>query len=278
MIRTVFAWAVLTVSGAVPALAEAPLHWKYKEGGKSETEVETKTHQLLTLGTVDVETKTEVFSVVRTSAGKRQSDGTLRVTQEVQTLQVQMELPGGMTLAFSSTDPDKKADNAELEPLLQVLRVTARAPKTLVLDKDNRIEKVEIDPKKVEGLDERFKGLFDPETLKKAASQELAVLPGREVKKGDHWERTAELAVPGGQSLTFTTRYEYLGEVKKEGKTLDKIGFSATKVTLAMTGGGDSPVTIQDSELKIKDAKGHLLFDRAAGQVVEQQDRTHITG
>ena len=51
--------------------------------------------------------------------GKRDAEGTLPITTTIDKLQVNLTVPGGITLIFDSGDPDKKADNALLEPLLR---------------------------------------------------------------------------------------------------------------------------------------------------------------
>lgn len=277
MIRVLLALTVM-VACWTPAKAQVRLRWRYKEGTKQVTQLETKTHQILTIGTADVETKNEAFIRTEATVGKRKPDGTLRVVTRVETMQVDTTLPGGITQSFSSADPNKKAVNEQLEPLLKLYRAMLKAHTTLVLNKDNNLKAVEVDKKALKDLGEGEKQLFEPETIKKAAQQEFAELPDRAVKKGDTWKRESETHLPGGQTLRFTTVYKYAGEVKQKGQTLDKITFSSTKVTYAQVPAADAPVVVTRSNLKIKESKGVLLFDRARGEVFQRKEKVRIEG
>lgn len=278
MFRAIVASVVVALCAVSPALAQTTFERKYAEDSKSITHSESKTSQILTLAGMDIETKSTQFVVVSTNIGKRLPDGTLKIESKIDTLQADLALPGGTSLAFDSGNPAKKADNVLLEPVLDAFRAAAKAHWITTLDKANQIKSLENKVNVVDTVDVQFKKDFDPEIRKKAAIQELAKFPDKPVKKGDTWDRTTEANIGSGQSLTFQTRYEYLGTVEKGGKTLDKIGVTATTVTYAVDPNVPSPAKVIESELKITSSEGQILWDRERGAAQETSSKARIQG
>jgi len=262
---------------AAAAPAQVTLGMKFPEGTKTTTEVENKTQQILTIGGMDIETKNTQYIKATATAGKRAADGTLEVAGKIESMQADMSFPGGLNLSFSSSDPDKKSDNEQLEGILELFRTLVKSKTTTILDKDNKITSIKREAKD-EKLGDMFKSLFDPEYLKKAAAQERQVLPEKAVKEGDTWKATSLTNLGGGQTLEFVTEYKYVGTVEKNGKKLDKIEFKATEVTYAMDPNTVTPLKVTKSDLKIADSGGSLLFDRAKGQIVEKTSKNQIKG
>ena len=115
MYRTMTAATIVLLFVASTATAQTKLEFKYTEGSRSITNVESKTHQILTIAGMDIETKSEQFIVMSIEVGKRGEDGTLRLKQKFDRMQTNLNLPGGLELQFDSGNPDKKADNEQLE-------------------------------------------------------------------------------------------------------------------------------------------------------------------
>src|SRR5262249_32311523 len=139
---------------------------------------------------------------------------------------------------------------------------------------------IEFDQDPLNDLNDQVRTLvkdqFDVERLKKTANDELERLPAEPVKTGDSWERTTKLRLEGGQVMTFTTRYTYEGEIEKEGRKLDKVSSKVLSVDYTV----EDPVqfSAKSSDLKPAASKGELLFDRAAGQIVESSSSVQIVG
>lgn len=272
-------WAALVVFLACNgASAQVTLARKYVEGSKSVSNTEVKSHQILTIDKMEIETTSKQFVVLVSTVGKRMQDETLPIESKIETLQTELSLPGGISVKFDSGSPDKKAENPLLEPLMDVYRTAAKANWTTILDKNNQVKAVESKEKTPEGLDEKFKSQFDPETRKRAIVQALANLPDKPVNKGDKWVRLSDSDLGAGQKLTLKTEYEYLGQTEKNGKMLDEIGIKTVQATYVMDPNSPSPLKVTSSDLKVTESKGYLLFDREKGTVVESTTSVHIQG
>jgi hypothetical protein len=169
-----------------------------------------------------------------------------------------------------------------LQPLLDFYKARVGKSYTLVFGKDDRVKAVEGTEKIAESapgnVGETIRRELNPDKLKKATNEALDVLPGKSVMKGDRWQRVQNMDVGGGQILTFTNYYEYMGTVEKEGKTLDKIGIFASEVKYSVEPDGMLPAQVVNSDLKIDSSTGALLFDRERGMFVENTHLVRITG
>jgi hypothetical protein len=260
------------------AFAEVKLERKYLPDVSSTTQVESNTKQILTIAGMDLETISSRFIISTSKSGKRDGEGTLPIVTTVDKFQLNLTAPGGVTLMFDSGDPDKKAENALLEPVLEVLRIAAKSKTTTLIDKENKLKAIEFSDNPADKVGDDFKSQFDPEKRKKAAENELGVLTDKPVKPGDSWTHTSESDIGGGQTLTLETRYEYVGTAEKGGKMLDKITLKTTKVAYAMDPNGKSPLKVKSSELKVTASEGTILFDRQAGSIFESVSKLRIEG
>jgi hypothetical protein len=258
--------------------AQVKLEQKFPEGSKFASQSETKTHQVLTIAGMPLETDARQFTVAHGAVGKRTAEGDLSIETKIETLQIDLSLPGGIKLAFASSDPDKKAEIPQLQSMLDFYRVSSRAVSTTLLDRDNRIKSVESKLDNNEPIADEFKSQFNPAYRKKLAIQQMARLPEKLVGPGETWERMAEFDLGAGQTLTTQNRYEYTGTIEKDGMQLDKIVVVTIAVSYAMDPNSASPLKITGSELKPTESSGILLFDRASGAVVESQDTLRIEG
>ena len=273
--------ATLFVAGllvASVAAADVTFERKYVPEVSATTHVEAKTKQILTLAGMDLETESFRFLVMTSKAGKRAEDGTLPIVTTIDNLQLDLSAPGGIKLSFASSDPDKKADNPLLEPVLDLLRVSAKTKTTTLVDKDNRIKAIEFSDNPADKVGDDYKSTFDSEKRKKQAINELGVLPDKPVKPGDSWMHTSEADLGGGQTLTLETRYEYVGTEDKDGTTLDKVTLKTINVAYAMDPGSKSPLKIKSSELKVTSSDGTILFNRTFGAIVESVSKLKIEG
>jgi len=270
------ALAVVFLALCSPALAQVTLEMKYPPGSKSVGETSVKTHQVLTLAGMDIETKSSTFSMVSKTIGQRGEDGSLPITEKVDVLQTEIGLPGGTTLQFDSANPDKKADAPMLEPIMERLRVTFQNPATVVLDKMNKVKEVKFREGLLESLDPSNKSLFDPEKRKKAAEQARGYLPDGPVKPGETWERATEAEFGGGQVMSFRTRYTYVGTVEQDGMSLDKVTGKVFEVNYSVD--QSSPIRVSKSELKVTESDETMLFDRSLGNVQQVTRKLRIEG
>lgn len=277
--------AVLVAGVGSVARAQVKLEYRFPEESKSSHRTEVKTHQILSIMGMDVETSAEETIVTSTAVGKRKPDGTLPIIEKIESLKAQIELPGGINITFDSSNPEAKIDNAQLAFLGDVFRAVTGAGYTLVLDAKNKVKFVEG----TEALEAKFaslepsaaavlKGRMSTEKLKHAFEQSHGNLPDVLARPGEPWEVTETMDIGGDQTLTFRKRYEYLGTAEHGGKKLDKIGVKAQAVTYAMDPNSQNPVKATKSDLKVDSSDGTLWFDRDAGQVVESRQVTRVKG
>ena len=264
------------MAGAGEAHAQVTLELKYVEGTKSSTQAESLVNQTLTLGGADVVTKASTFMLTTSSIGTRAADGTLAIVEKVESLQSELDL-NGTKLPFDSGNPDKKADIPQLEPLLDLYRAMVKFPMTRTLEaKTNKVKSISLPDGEYEKLGEAAKDRFDPEKLKKATEQSLAFLPDGPVKVGDKWERATEVNLGSGQLMSFRTKYEYLGTVELDGRTLDKIAGKAFEVSLSIV--GNQALQLTKSDLKVKESSTTHLLDRERGVLVSKVAKVRIDG
>jgi Family of unknown function (DUF6263) len=270
--------AVFITLLAPPAMAEVKFERKLREGAKETAHIETSTKQVLSLAGMDIETRATQFMIATSQAGQRASDGVLPIVSQIDKLQADISLPGGVSLAFDSGAPDKQPDNPLLEPLLKLLRASAKSKWTTLFDKENQVKSVEFDKSLADSVDDAYKSQFDPERRKKTLMQELAALPDKPVSKGDSWTRTVESDLGSGQLLTVENRYEYLGTETVDGKVLEKIGITTTDVSFSQDQNANTPAKVISSELKVSESSGAILFDRDKGAALRTSSKLRIQG
>lgn len=270
--------SLLAAGWAVPVQAQVKLEPKFEDGRKTVTHTTMKIKQTLTLAGMGLDTESDRFIISTAQAGKRDAEGKIRIEQKTDKLTTTAKLPGGITLSFDSDDPNKKADNPQLEPFMQVMRAAAKSKPILVRDQSGKVVAVEGLDKAAEEVPEELRGDFNPEQAKKNANQELETLPGKAVKAGDTWTRNADLPLGSGQVMAMTTEYKYVGEVKEGDKTLDKIESKTTAVSFSIAENSALPLKVTKSDLKPTESSETILFDRAAGQVHSTKLKIRIQG
>ena len=257
--------------------AQVTLELKHPPDSKSVNETTVKTHQILTLAGMDIETKSNTFSIASKTIGKRADDGSLSVQEKVDVLQTQIELPAGIKIQFDSANPDKKADIAVLEPLMERLRVTFKNPVTTVLDAMNKVKEIQFPAGVAESVDASNKSLFDPIKRKKAAEQARGYLPDAAVKPAETWERATEADFGSGQTMAFRIKYTYVGSIEQDGRTLDKIVGKVFEVNYSVEQ-GNAAFGVSKSDLKVTESDETILFDRELGAVRQLTKKLRIEG
>lgn len=275
---SVLSLSLLAAGWSEPAQAQVKLEHKVVEGQKTVTHTTMTVKQTLTLAGMGLDTASDRFVISATQVGKRDAEGKTRVEVKTDKLTITLKLPGGVTASFDSDDPNKKADNPALEPLMQLMRASAKAKITLVRDPSGKVVAVEGLDKVAEEVPEELRGEFNPEQAKKTANHELENLPDDVVKPGDTWTRMADLPLGSGQVMSLTTEYKYVGEVKEGDKTFDKIEAKATAVSFSIAADSKLPLKVIKSELKPTESTETKLFDRAAGQWHTIKGKIRIQG
>jgi hypothetical protein len=272
----------LAIGLASAAQAQEKLEIKDREGTTA-TRTTAKTHQLLSIAGMDVETSSSLETTTTSVVEKPGADGTVRMKQTIDAIKATLALPGDIKAAFDSDKPDAKSDNPDVQGLIDLWHAMKGATYTVVIGPDHKVRAVEgnleaIIAKAQGQFAEQAKDRISKEALKQEVEQARDVLPDKLVKKGDRWQRTRALHAGAGQLLTFDTYYEYAGTVEKGGKTLDKIDSFIGGVTYSLDPNSPLPLKLLKSDLKIDSSMGSVLFDREKGQIVEATSTTRITG
>lgn len=278
MVRVGVAAVLAVLLGGSPASAQVRLEHKYQEGSKHTDHITVNTQQTLTLNGMALETKANTFLIATTAVGQRAADGTLRLETKFDVIQSEVTIPGGTTIAFDSGNPKQEEEGEFQKAFTSVFQALLKSTNVTVLDEKNRLKTVEIHGDEVQNVGEMYKRQFDPAYRKKVEEQDLARLPDGPVKPGDTWTREQESDLGAGQTMQFSTQYEYQGTTEKNGKTLDKIGVKFKDVKYAIAPGGGLPLTLKKSDLKVASSEGELLFDRELGRIVHSKTKVRIQG
>ena len=279
------ALATIILFGSRSSPAQVKLEYKFPEGQKLTDKTTSKTSQVLTLMGQGIETESKETVVTSSAVGKKRADSTVPVDEKVESLNVELSLPGGMMITYDSKDPHGKIDNPQLAFLVEVYKLVSQLAYTVVLDGQNKVKAVEGTEKlleKANALDEMAKqtirSRLDAQRLKAQFEQSHANLPEVLARPGEPWERTEKLELGGGQTLTFHKKYEYAGNEKRGNATLDKINVKTTEVSYTMDPNSPSSLKVTKSDLKVESGTGAILFDREGGHVVTVNGKIHIKG
>jgi hypothetical protein len=277
--------ACVALSWAQPAQAQVKLQYKFPEGKTFKTKTTAKTHQILTLMGQDLETTENESVVTSRTVGKRRDDSTVPVEEKIESLHIELSAPGGTNVTYDSSDPNAKIGNPQLEFLGEVFKLAGESRYTVVLDPENKIKAIEGTEKlkeKAEKLSppaqDIIKSQFESDKLKRDFEQELHHLPDILARPGDSWDRTEIADIGSGQTLTFQKKYSYAGTENKDGKTLDKITSTTSKVELKQDAAANSPLKLVKSDVRVDSSEETILFDREEGQVVSSQGKIRIKG
>lgn len=259
------------------AFAQVTFERKYAEETKVVTRSETKSDQTITIAGMDIKQKSGSFMLQSTMIGKRQADGTLSLEKKIDTLQAEYDF-NGTKLQFDSGNPDKKADDARLQVILDALKASLQGSSIVVLNKANELQEVKVDPKVIEALPESLRENASAEKAKDQVAQELKLLPKTPVKAGETWEITHTHGLGAGQTLEFTTAYTYTGNVDKDGKSLQRVEVKDKTVKYTKETGGKDGTEVSKSDLKVMEGQGEILFDAAEGRIQQQSNKVRIVG
>lgn len=275
--RTLLITIVAIAFSTCPAFSQVILELKHPDNSKSSVESVVKTNQVLTLAGMNIETKSQTSLIMNRTSGERAADGTISVVEKCEVLQSEISLPGGITLQFDSSNPDKKADLPLLEPIMERLRLTFKTPATIVLDPKGLIKEIKFPEDIAASADAANKSLFDTAKRKKAAEQARGYLPDGPVNPGDSWERFIDVDFGSGQTMAFRMKYTYAGPVEKEGQALEKINAKAISVNYSVDP-SNSSFQVTKSDLKVTESNETILFDRMLGAVQEKTEKIRIEG
>lgn len=265
---------IMLLSLAPAVEAQVALKPKFEPGTSYKARETTKVAQSLKLAGQDLATKAENTVVNQVTYGKRDEKGNLPIAGKIESIVADLSLPGGIKLHFDSAKPDEKAENPNLEVVLDIFRKLTGLTVTHTLSPELKVLSVE-------GIQEGTQ--LNPDELKEEYQQNIDFFPSEPVKPGDTWERTVVQGLGQGQVLTYQRKYEYQGQAPqfptvKDSKQLDKITATDSSVEYSVKPGRGFPITVNKSDLKVDSSKHAYWFDRKAGRVVAEEGEVKIKG
>ena len=273
-----FILIVMAVAFVPAVAAQITLEIKQQEKTTYTTRTDIKVAQTLQLMGQEIITKNAQVIFTEQATGDRADDDTLRTTAKIKKWTGKWEFPGGIAMEFDSEVPDHKAPIAQLEPVLDTLRVVLKTPITHVFNNDGSVKTVEVPEGAAEDLPKEFKHELSPKKITAELKELQAILPDKAVSKGDTWVRDQKSNLGGGQVMTFRIDYKYEGMVKLNGRELDRITGKVTDVTYDQEGEVPGPLKVKNSELKPARSSLEIFFDRKLGRFIEMKSLIQIKG
>lgn len=267
--------SVLALAFVLPALAQdkAVIDWKFEKGKTFYQELTTTTSQnMKVMGQEVVQKQNQTFYFSFTA--KDEKDGVWTIVQKIEGVKMSIEI-AGQSISYDSTNPTTTNN-----PLAEFFKSLINSEFTLTLDKAKRVTKVEGREdfiKKLTAANAQMqpllKEILTDESLKQMADPTFGMAAGKEVAKGEAWERknTVSLGPIGGYDSTYKYIYDGKEKITVGGKeeTRDKIKIETTLTykTPAPTTDTTLPFKIKSADLKTKDAGGTAVFDSAKGRL-----------
>ena len=273
----------------VRAADEVKLEAKFPEGQTLRYRVRTsKNQQTKGLG-MEMPSNQDRTEVWTDAIGKRRKDGGVPVAVQVELSRDRRRLPGGRNVLYEGKGSKARIDYPEYEFFQDLYQVEGQYAYTAVLDgtsggKVKAIEGADALRDRVAKIDPRAGDLLRSTLAPDALEQEfrrvhvLSALPDGPVKPGTSWERTEAIDQGAGLEMVYHRKYDYAGTEKRGGKTLHKINVKVLDVQFRQDSDSSSPLKPTKSEIKVGSSDGTILFDAAAGRVVDSRERMELTG
>jgi hypothetical protein len=252
----------------IPTMAE-PLRWKLKTGEELVAKIEQKSEVASTLGGAAPTVMTLEAGLEMTwKVTHVDEQGAADITQRFQRLRMKLEMPKSGAISYDTASQTKPAGDAKM--IATAIGPLLDAEVKLTLSPGGEITSVELGEtaqKVVEGLDAAspLKALLSKEGLSNILKQSLVVLPEKEVKSGDSWQREASLSTALGKfKQTTTFKLQPSDDASSDVARIE----SNSELELEQPGKGKAT-------LKQQQQKGVILFDQTAGRLrsaeVEQE-------
>jgi hypothetical protein len=258
------------------------LKWKFEKGKTFYQKMVTKTVQTMKVLNNDVnQTQNQTFFFSWTPTKVENEKATIE--QVIIGVIMDIEI-GGSKISFDSTK-----DNAANNPLADFYKALVDSKFTIELNlKDMTVSKMEGRDeflKKLVAANPQMKQLLDTilseAALKEMAEPTFAVVPTKEVTKGDKWKRETKLDM--GPIGKYENKYDYTYE-GPEGtgdKQLQKIKVDTTltyKEPGESAGQGGLPFKIKSAKLKSSNPFGQILFNANKGRVEKSMTKLELKG
>jgi len=249
--------------------------------GTFETQVTLNLTQKLTIMGQELDTGQSQKATTKTVVSQPDSDGNVTYSTTNSAFENTMTLPGGIELKYDSNG-ENKPQGTQVDFLLSVFEVLAKATTTIVFDKEGEIKSAKITSEGLDELDEQAKAILgsdlDDDTIEANVKNDLAKFRSEAVKPGDSWEDTTTMNLGGGAVFELAVTKKYIGVVTKDGKQLHKVEATYTDVDFEQSAPSPGAPAVTDSDLEITTGTFVILFDAEKGQVVSSKLTLNVKG
>jgi len=256
------------------------LKWVFgKEKSVFYQKMYTKTVQTMNVMKNDVPQTQEQTFFFSWTVDKEEKDGKVTLKQKIEGVRMRIDI-GGNTIAYDST-----ADGTANNPLADYFKALVGSEFTVELDtKELKVTKVEGREeflKKLIAANPQMKSLLDTilsdSALKEMAEPTFAVVPNKEVVKGEKWKRESKLNMGPIGSYDNTYNYEFVGSEKDKYKIKVDTVLNYTPPPEA-AGQGGLPFKILKATLKSSSQGGEIIFDKAKGLLEKSSIKLELKG
>jgi len=260
------------------------MKWKFTKGKAFYQKMVTKTVQNMKVMNNDVnQTQNQTFIFSWTPTAVDDAKGTVTIEQKITGVIMDIEI-GGSKINYDSTK-----DNVANNPLGDFFKALVGSSFTITLDvKDYKVTDMkgrEDFLNKLVKANPQMKPLLDTilsqEALKEMAEPVFAVVPLKEVVKGDKWKKETKLDMGPIGKYENKYDYEYMGP---QGEGDKKVQVIEVKTTLNYTapgevsGQGGLPFKIKGAKLKSSSPVGQIKFNPAKGRVDSSTTKLELKG
>jgi hypothetical protein len=257
------------------------LAWKFEKDKTFYQEMKTETKQTMKVMNQEITQNQEQTFYFSWTPKEQDKDKNWVISQKIEGIKMNINI-GGNPVTYDSTKGDAAGGTAN--PLADFFKALIGSEfKLTVNPTDGKVLKIEGREEFVKRLVSAnqqmapmLNQILSDDALKQMADPAFSVLPGKEVKPGDTWERTSKLNM--GPIGTYETTYKYTFDGMQ-----DKLAKISVKTDLKYTQPAENvqaqlPFKIEKADLKSSDGTGTILFDNEKGRLVSSDMSLKLAG
>jgi hypothetical protein len=260
-----FLLILLLLALAAPASAQVNLRWRLKKGQTFYVEEKGQFSQIVKIDDRIYRPAMDQTRVSRFTILQAAPDGGAVIEQKIESVQV-------------------TSKGAGVKPTADVLRNFEGAGFRITLDGRQRITKFEGFKALADKIArdnphaaELMRELVSKENLQEPVALQFAFTPEKPVSKGDQWQIKSTLPFANLARMHLTDTYLFEG-AQKGAKEVVRVGIKTAIMSSTPKGAEGLPFKVIRSKVEVKESRGHLLFNVAAGRLVRREMKLTLHG
>lgn len=258
---------LLSVVLAPPAQGQTTLRWRFEKGQKLHYVMTQEMETSVAVAGRKIDSHLTQTIDMTWNFVELQDDGSARMTQTIDRLQMTVKGPG-LEVKFDSKDPATVPP--ALAPLANLTKALVGQEIGLTMNPRGEVKDVQIPEKVLESLKAvgpAAGGLLSEDGIKNLTSQGSLVFPEEALTPGKTWKKGQKISTPQIGTMTIDTTYTFRGPAEGSRDGLEKID---ADLALKM----ESSLGI---DIKSQDNEASFLFDNKEGVLRSSQVRQVIT-